>query len=266
MDYLEQGNSGNFKGYTNVMADNPFYKVDKFGNVHVRGVSWRERQNPKALRHKAGVVSLPQPSRVQRLDRFLRTLESISLKEGTEKEKAKKSKEKAKKSEAKKSARKKSSKGKVITKQGTKTTPTGTTRYVAGGPGVKSDRPDPSQVHVRRGGTAVAGMGHRRGRTSGGGSGFAPDTRKGVSGKARSLTKAEIQAQYGVESVGKAQQQKEQQRKMGLKPTKKSSGKFKKTGENFDPSTARTKSGAGRGHGKSSSRGGMGYVRGGGAR
>ena len=242
------------------MADNPFYKVDKFGNVHVRGVSWREKQNPKALRHKAGVVSLPQPSRVQRLDRFLRTLESISLKEGTEKEKAKKS-------EAKKSARKKSSKGKVITKQGTKTTPTGTTRYVAGGPGVKSDRPDPSQVHVRRGGTAVAGMGHRRGRTSGGGSGFAPDTRKGVSGKARSLTKAEIQAQYGVESVGKAQQQKEQQRKMGLKPTKKSSGKFKKTGENFDPSTARTKSGAGQGHGKSSTgRGGMGYVRGGGAR
>jgi len=242
------------------MADNPFYKVDKFGNVHVRGVSWREKQNPKALRHKAGVVSLPQPSRVQRLDRFLRTLESISLKEGTEKEKAKKSK-------AKKSARKKSSKGKVITKQGTKTTPTGTTRYVAGGPGVKSDRPDPSQVHVRRGGTAVAGMGHRRGRTSGGGSGFAPDTRKGVSGKARSLTKAEIQAQYGVESVGKAQQQKEQQRKMGLKPTKRSSGKFKKTGENFDPSTARTKSGAGRGHGKSSTgRGGMGYVRGGGAR
>jgi len=242
------------------MADNPFYKVDKFGNVHVRGVSWREKQNPKALRHKAGVVSLPQPSRVQRLDRFLRTLESISLKEGTEKEKAKKSKEK-------KSARKKSSKGKVITKQGTKTTPTGTTRYVAGGPGVKSDRPDPSQVHVRRGGTAVAGMGHRRGRTSGGGSGFAPDTRKGASGKARSLTKAEIQAQYGVESVGKAQQQKEQQRKMGLKPTKKSSGKFKKTGENFDPSTARTKSGAGRGHGKSSTgRGGMGHVRGGSVR
>ena len=242
------------------MADNPFYKVDKFGNVHVRGASRVERQNPKALRHKAGVVSLPQPSRVQRLDRFLRTLESISLKEGTEKEKSKKSK-------AKKSARKKSSKGKVITKQGTKTTPTGTTRYVAGGPGVKSDRPDPSQVHVRRGGTAVAGMGHRRGRTSGGGSGFAPDTRKGASGKVRSLTKAEIQAQYGVESVGKAQQQKKQQRKMGLKPTKKSSGKFKKTGENFDPSTARTKSGAGQGHGKSSTgRGGMGYVRGGGAR
>ena len=123
-------------------------------------------------------------------------------------------------------------------------------------------------------------MGHRRGRTSGGGSGFAPDIRKGASGKARSLTKAEIQAQYGVESVGKAQQQKKQQRKMGLKPTKKSSlspetqkiirsvesGKFKKTGKNFDPSTARTKKGAGGGHGKSSSRGGMGYVRGGGAR